>query len=247
MANYDYKEGKKRINDILNSKTKIKKLDTIPKDESQFTYENGIKTLVGALFVDIRDSTTYFKENNNEHIARIMRAFCSEIITILSNNEKYRQIGIRGDCVYAIYTVQEKSDLKKILDDSIMINTFIKMFEKILERNNMKTFKVGIGLGVSEDLIIKAGKKGTGISDNIWIGDAVIDASKLSNQGNKDGFEPIILDSVFFNSIKDFNANKDYKFSYYFYEKYSYILNENVFHGNMINISFNDWINEGMK
>ena len=67
MAEYDYKEGKKRINDILNSKTEIKELDSIPKDETEFTYENGIKTWVGALFVDIRDSSTYFKENNSDN------------------------------------------------------------------------------------------------------------------------------------------------------------------------------------
>lgn len=247
MDEYDYKEGKKRINDILNSKTEIKELDSIPKDESQFTYENGIKTWVGALFVDIRDSSTYFKENNSEHVARIMRAFCSEIISILKENDSYRQIGIRGDCVYAIYSVPLKDDIKNVLHDAIMINTFNKMFQNILKKNNLNTFQIGIGLGASKDLIIKAGKKGTGISDNIWIGDAVIDASKLSNQGNKDGFEPIVLDSVFYNNIMDFNANKDYKYSYYFDEKYSYILNKKVYHGNMINISFNDWIDGGMK
>ena len=115
MAYYDYKEGKKRINAILNSKTKIKELESIPKDESQFTYENGIKTFVGSLFVDIRDSSKYFKENNSEHIARIMRAFCSEIISILNENDSYRQIGIRGDCVYAIYSVPLKDDVKNIL------------------------------------------------------------------------------------------------------------------------------------
>lgn len=247
MAEYDYKEGKKRINDILNSKTEIKELDSIPKDEAQFTYENGIKTWVGALFVDIRDSSTYFKENNSEHIARIMRAFCSEIISILKENDSYRQIGIRGDCVYAIYSVPLKDDIKNVLHDAIMINTFNKMFQKILSNNNIETFIIGIGLGASEDLIIKAGKKGTGISDNIWIGNAVINASKLSNQGNKNGFKPIVMDSVFYNNIKDFNANEDYKYSYYFDEKYSYILNEKVYHGDMINIIFNNWIDEGMK
>ena len=247
MATYDYKEAKKRINDILNSKTEIKELDSIPKDESQFTYENGIKTWVGALFVDIRDSSTYFKDNNSEHVARIMRAFCSEIIFILNKNDNYRQIGIRGDCIYAIYSAPLKSDLRNILDDAIMINTFNKMFQKILENNNLDTFKIGIGLGASKDLIIKAGKKGTGISDNIWIGDAVIDASKLSNQGSKYGFEPIVMDSIFYENIKDFNANKEYKYSHYFSVKKSTILDENVYHGSMIYTEFNDWINGGMK
>ena len=247
MAYYDYKDGKNRINDILNSKTKIKELDSIPKDESQFTYENGIKSWVGALFVDIRDSSAYFKENKSEHVARIMRAFCSEIISILNKNDNYRQIGIRGDCVYAIYSVPLKDDIKNILNDAIMINTFNKMFQKILNNNNLNTFKIGIGLGASKDLIIKAGKKGTGISDNIWIGNAVIDASKLSNQGNKDEFKPIVMDSVFYENIKDYNANKEHKYSHYFNLKKSVTLNENVYHGSMIYNDFNDWIDEGMK
>ena len=132
MAEYDYKEGKKRINDILNSKTEIKELDSIPKDETQFTYENGIKTWVGALFVDIRDSSTYFKENNSEHIARIMRAFCSEIISILNKNDNYRQIGIRGDCVYAIYSAPLQSDLRNILEDAIL-----KHFIKSINHNSI--------------------------------------------------------------------------------------------------------------
>lgn len=247
MQDYDYKEGRKRINAILNSKTKIKESTSIPKYESEFTYENGISTWVGALFVDIRDSTVYFKENKSEHVARIMRAFCSEIITILNKNDNYRQIGIRGDCIYAIYSAPLQADLINILNDAIMINTFNKMFQKILENNNLKTFKIGIGLGVSKDLIVKAGKKGTGISDNIWIGDAVIDASKLSNQGNKYGFKPIVMDANFYDNIKDYKADEKYQYSHYFEERKSNILYTNVYHGYMVYPGFNDWIDSEMR
>ena len=55
-----------------------------------------------------------------------MRAFCSEIIDILRKNDNYRQIGIRGDCIYAIYSTPKQSDLHAILDDAILINTFQK-------------------------------------------------------------------------------------------------------------------------
>ena len=85
MAFYDYAQGKKRISEILNSKTKIEETETIPKSDEEFTYENGIRSWVGALFVDIRDSSDYFKNNNADKVARVMRAFTSEIITILSN------------------------------------------------------------------------------------------------------------------------------------------------------------------
>lgn len=76
---------------------------TIPASESEFTYENGIKTWVGALFVDIVNSSRLF-QYANEDTARIIRSFCSEIISILKDDDNYREIGIRGDCVYCIYT-----------------------------------------------------------------------------------------------------------------------------------------------
>lgn len=83
MSNYDYRSGKQRVIDILTSKTAIEEAEIIPSNEDEFTYENGIKSWVGALFVDIRNSTNYFKGNKQEIVSRVIRAFCSEIISIL--------------------------------------------------------------------------------------------------------------------------------------------------------------------
>lgn len=243
MAYFDFNVEEKKINDILHSKTTIETLTNIPSDESQFTYENGIKTWVGSLFVDIRDSSNYFKNNKEEIVARIMRAFCNEIIYILNQNSNYREIGIRGDCVFAIYTAPNKKDLEGILDDAAMIVSFNKMFQTILKDNNMPQFYIGIGLGASEDLVIKAGKKGTGINDFIWIGDAVVNASKLSSQGNKDGFSDIVMDSCFYSNIKDFNMNENKKYYNVFNSKYSNILKETVYHGSVYYTDVDTWRN----
>lgn len=243
--NYNYEEVKRRIYDVLNSKTEIVRCDSIPKNESEFTYDNGIKTWVGALFVDIRKSTDYFKNNNGEIVARIMRAFCTEIITLLKQNENYRQIGIRGDCIYAIYSTQTKNDDLQILIDAFWINTFQKMFQKILINKNYPTFKIGIGLGLHEDLVIKAGKKNSGIRDYIWIGDAVVNASKLSNQGSKDGFDSIVMDSCFFLNIKDYETGNE-TYEQCIKKKWSSILGEYVYHCDRIMIDFDKWIEENI-
>lgn len=248
MENYDeFRNCKKRVIDIIHSKTSIKNLDSIPSNENEFTYENGIKTLVGALFVDIRNSTDYFKENKPETIARVMRAFCSETISILQKDENFRQIGIRGDCVYGIFSAPLIRDLERILSNAILINTFQKMFQKILLKNSMPTFEIGIGLGCSNDLVIKAGKKGTGINDLIWIGDAVIDACKLSSQGNIDGFKPIVMSDCFYSNIKNQKANPKETYSDCCSQKYSNKLGESVWHCNMVTIDFYDWIEGGMN
>ena len=227
---FNYNESKKRIIDILSSKTEIEDVNSIPKNENEFTYDNGIKAWVGAMFIDIRNSTDFFKKNKEEKVARVMRAFCSELIAILKQNDNYRQIGIRGDCIYAIYSTPKQENLKEILRDSIFINTFQKMFQSILEQNNFPGFKIGIGLGTSKDLVIKAGKNNTGINDYIWIGNAVIDASKLSGQGNKNGFAPIVMDSCFYSNIKDRKANDSYTYDHYISQKYSSLICENVYH-----------------
>ncbi len=240
--NYNYQEAKNRVFNILHSKTKIETARTIPNSESEFTYENGIRSWVGALFIDIRNSTNYFKKNKDEIVARVMRAFCSEIITILRQNDKYRQIGIRGDCVYAIYSAPMQDDLKSILEDAIFVNTFQEMFQCILRNNQLPQFSIGIGLGANKDLVIKAGKKNTEISDYIWIGDAVVNASKLSSLGNKEGFQTIVLDRCFHDNIKDKSANNKDNYSQLFKDKYSYELKENVYHGDIINTSYNNWI-----
>lgn len=244
---FNYYESKKRVYDILNSKTKIEKKDYIPSNDSEFTYENGIKAWVGAMFLDIKESSELFKKYNEEKLARILRAYFSEIVGILKLNNNYRQIGIRGDCVYAIYSVSTKDDLKKILSDSILINTFNKMFQKILVNSNFVSFEIGIGLGLSETLIVKTGQKFSGINDNVWIGESVVDASKLSGQGNRDGFETIVMNELFFNNIKEFNANPEHNYSYYISSKYSYKSQSIVYQCDMINVDYNKWIDGGMK
>lgn len=89
---YEYAKSKESIVSILKSPTKIVEKATIPASESEFTYENGIKTWVGALFVDIVNSSRLF-QSANEDTARIIRSFCSEIISILKDDDNYREIG----------------------------------------------------------------------------------------------------------------------------------------------------------
>ena len=77
-------------------------------------------------------------------------------------------------------------------------------------------------------MIVKAGKKFTGINDYIWIGKAVIDACKLSSQGNSDGFGTIVVDRVVYGNIKD-KTNKNHHINC-LTGKYSNKLKEYAYH-----------------
>lgn len=209
---YDYKKSRDTIQEILSSQTKIVNKEVIPSSDSEFTYSNGIKAWVGALFVDIVGSSEMCK-TANEDTARVFRAFCSEIIAILKDDPNYREIGIRGDCVYCIYTAPYQKDLVAIFRHAYRINSFMKMFNKLLEKNCYSKIRAGIGLGCDEELIIKAGQSGSGINDKIWIGKAVVDACHLGNKANRNGLSPIAMSTVFYNNIKETleEENPNYK------------------------------------
>ena len=207
MSDYDYKEGKKRIQDILNNKLSVNEQDLIP-NESQFTFENAYYGWVTAIFVDIRNSTKLFSEGDKEKVSKIIRSFTSEIIEILRKDENLREIGIRGDCVYAIYTTPSQNHEYSCLDKTSMINTYMQMLNKLLATKNYPQIDVGIGMATDKELVVKAGRKTTAINNLVWIGKAVTKAAKLSSIANKEILEPICYSDLSYNNIIEILAKR---------------------------------------
>lgn len=240
---YIFKDSKDRIDNILSSNTKIEKKDKVPNSDSEFTFSNGITTWVGSIFVDIVNSSELCK-SPNENTARIFRAYCSEIIAIMKDDENYRQIGIRGDCVYCINTVPKKEDLVNMFRTAYRINTFMKMFDKRLTNYGYNPVDAGIGLGCSEELVIKAGQLGSGINDKIWIGKAVVDASHLSDIANREGIKSIAMNNCFHNNIIDILCKENFSYSTWI-KPYKNIYNSiDFYHCEIIQTDFNKWIDE---
>lgn len=246
MAYYDYKAGKKRVKEILDNKLEVIEQDKVPKD-NDFTFSNGYYSWVTALFVDIRDSSTLFADGDKEKVSKVIRSFTSEIIEILRDDDNLREIGIRGDCVYAIYTTPYKSDIYEIADKSFWVNTYMKMLNKLLKGKEFPTISVGIGVATAKELAVKAGRKDVGINSKVWIGDAVSKASNLSSLGNKNGLSPIVFSKLCYqNFIDELVKNSGEKAKNWFTERYS--LDYGVYYdANVIITEFNDWIKNGMK
>lgn len=232
---YDYKKSKKDVIAELTQPTKITNVKS--PTVSDLTFENGKRAWVSACFVDIRNSSGLFKgnaEKEDEKVARLMRAFSGEIIKIM-RDENYIHIGLQGDCVYGVFSTPQKSDINNVFSMAARINTFIKMLNKLLEQNSFQTIKVGIGLSCGNDLIIKAGADYTGISDILFIGNAVADASHNSSKANKTIHYDIVASSIFHGNLNEHNSGLMTNVDYSIYGSSAII-------GNM-----NDWISEGMN
>ncbi len=242
---YDYKKGKKKIEEILNNNTEIQNKN-IPKDDNNFTYDNGIRSWIGSIFVDIVGSKKLIEGEKDIVVAKVLRSFTSEIISIMNSTNNARQIGVRGDCVYGVFSTPYQSDILELLALSSYINCFINMLNKLFSKKGFPNINVGIGIGVGEDLIVKAGKKGTGINDRIWIGKAVIDACVLADKAGRNGNGIIGVSSLAYNNFIEKLEESNSEARSWFTQKYDYDINSSTYYANIINTDFDDWIKENL-
>ncbi len=237
---YDYKAGKQRVDDILNNKLDVLNRNDIP-NETNFTFENAYYGWVTAIFVDIRDSTELFCNEDKVIVSKIIRSFTSEIIEILRPFDNLREIGIRGDCVYAIYTTPEKNDIYDLYCITATINTYLKLLDKLLRRKNYPRIKAGIAMATAKELVIKAGKKGSGINNLVWIGEAVTTAANLSSIANKDGNKSIIYSKTAFDNFSSIDRFTNHDDTSWFTLKSS---NGYYYTANIIMQEFDQWVDK---
>lgn len=248
MSEYDYKQGKNRVESILDNHMIIEEKEKLPAD-GNFTFENGYRTWLTSIFIDIRNSSQLFTSKNQEETAKVIRAFISELIEILRDDEFMLEIGIRGDCVYAIYNTPLKSDELKCADKTFYANTFINMFNKMLEQRGIAPIRAGIGMSTGCDLVIKTGRKGVGINDKVWIGKAVTEASNLSSLGDKNSYHRLMYSSLsysnFIDGLKARNSKKDV-------EKWFTSIDDPIpnigiaYNANIIKPDFYEWISSNV-
>ncbi|WP_118801167.1 adenylate/guanylate cyclase domain-containing protein [Haemophilus haemolyticus] len=244
MSEYDYKQGKNRVESILDNHMIIEEKKKLPAD-GNFTFENGYRTWLTSIFIDIRDSSRLFTSKNQEETAKVIRAFISELIEILRDDEFMLEIGIRGDCVYAIYNTPLKRDVLKCADKTFYANTFINMFNKMLEQRGIAPIRAGIGMSTGYDLVIKTGRKGIGINEKVWIGTAVTEASNLSSLGDKDGYSRLMYSLLSYNNFVDGlkAQNNNQNVENWFIRIDNPIPNiGRVYNASIIKTDFNEWI-----
>lgn len=247
MADYDYKSGKKRLEEILDNEMKVIEKDELPKDDA-FTFSNGYYSWVTSVFVDMRDSSELCADDDKEKISKVFRSFSSEVIEILRGDDKLREIGIRGDCVYAVYTTPYKSDIYECADKCFYINTFMDMLNRLLKDRGLPEINVGIGISSAQELVVKAGRKDVGINSKIWIGTAVTRACHYANIGGKNGNPSIVMAKITYDNIikklEDNNPEKKTR------EWFTYHKDEGegaYYTASVVKSGFSNWISDGMK
>ncbi|MEU2448004.1 adenylate/guanylate cyclase domain-containing protein [Streptomyces althioticus] len=234
---YDYEASFKRLKDILNqSEINYEESDSLP-DREKLTYSNGFYAYCSALFIDIRGSSKLPSKYRRPTLARLYRAYVSEVVAILNSDPYCREVNIVGDGAWAVYNTPRRSDIDDIFAISYALNSMIKVLNYELKKKKLDPIEVGIGISYGRALMIKAGYSGSGISDVVYMGDVVNHAAKLAAHGNE-GYSDntIMVSDVFYQNLKDENK-----------KLLSWNSNRGCWHGDVIRKDMEAWYQENCK
>ena len=193
-----------RINEILAATAaSFTDSDSIPARD-QLSFINGYYINCCAIFVDIRKSSQLIDIHKNRVLAKIYRAYISEMSAVINGNVDCAEVNIVGDCVWGVFNTPDKPTLQNVFVTAAKMASMIRILNYKLKKNNLTEIKVGIGVSWGRALMVKAGYKGSGINDVVWMGNVVNEASKLASYGNRESYDKeMMVSSDFQNNLKD--------------------------------------------
>jgi class 3 adenylate cyclase len=202
---YDYIKSSERIKDILNQPAgTFQEVDGLP-DRDTLTYTNGFYGTCSALFIDIRSSSALTEKYKRPTLAKIYRAFISEMVALLNSDPYVREVNIVGDCVWAVYNTPLQSHIDDVFAIAYQANTLKKLLNFHFVKKNIDPISVGIGADYGRALMIKAGYSGSGINEVIYMGDVVNRAAHLAHEAGRSWVDPIFVGSTFHANLNDHN------------------------------------------
>lgn len=232
---YDHISSSERIKAILDQPAgAFEEVDGLP-DRDRLTYTNGFYGMCSAIFIDIRDSAGLTSKYKRPALAKIYRAFISEMVAVLNSDAFVREVNIVGDCVWAVYKTPHTSDIDDVFNVASRANTLIKLLNHHYSKKGIDPIKVGIGVDYGRTLMIQAGFSGSGINDVIYMGDVVNHAAHLAHEaGRGPGAQPVFIGPVFQQNLKAHNKGL-------LSSRYVSGLGT-IYAGNFVNTDMNTWI-----
>jgi len=250
---FNLEKSIERIDSIMDDSNTYDETDVIPKRDD-LTYKNGKYVNSAAFFIDLRGSSNLIKTHRKKakSLARIYRAYISEIVAILNNFETCGEISIVGDCVSAVFagdaSRNNESPIIHALQAASMSNGMMDILNVKYKKKwgeDFKDIKAGIGTAYGRALVIKAGFSGSGIKDLIYMGDVVNKASKMCSLAYKYySLYPICVTEKIYESA-NFIANSETQKTFQdFLTKNNHPEHGIVYTGDFWRISMKNWAEE---
>lgn len=234
---YDHVASASRIRQILNqSDVNYSEVDSLP-DRDRLTYSNGFYAYCSALFVDIRESSKLPSKYRRPTLARLYRAYVSEVVAIMNSDPYCREVNIVGDGAWAVYNTPSARDINDVFRIAYTINSMIQVLNYELQRRSINSISVGLGMSYGRALMIKAGYSGSGLHDVVYMGDVVNHSAKLAAHGNKThSDEPVMVSELFYENLTEDNK-----------KLLRWNSQRGCWHGYVVNSSMESWFEQNCK
>lgn len=235
-SKYDYTKSISNFDDILNSSdSNYVEHNGIP-NKSNLTFTNGYYVDVTVLFIDIRGSKELSTKHKRPVLAKIYRAYISEVISVIRGNRCISEIYVEGDGIWAVFNTTSNNDVNSVFITACTLTSLIDILNVKLSKKGYSEINVGIGIDKGESLYIKAGYKGVGLNEVVWVGKVVGQTAFLCSNANKNGNRRVMISESVFNCFSEHNKSIVYK-----NEKH------NCYHGNVIMKYMNKWVKVNSK
>jgi class 3 adenylate cyclase len=171
----------------------------------KLTFTNGFYGTCSALFIDIRDSSGLATKYKRPTLAKIYRAFISEMVALLNSDLYVREVNIVGDCVWAVYNTPLRSHIDDIFSIAVKANSLSRLLNYHLNQKDLDPLRFGIGIEWGRALMVKAGYNGSGINDVVYMGDVVNEAAHLAHEAGRAWRHPLYIGGDFQGNLNDDN------------------------------------------
>ncbi len=192
-TSYNFIASFARLDSILDeSENQYVEQNSLPSRDS-LTFTNGFYANCVAVFVDIRDSTGLAQKYRRPALAKLYRAFISEVVAVLDGNHDCDEVNIVGDGVWAVIDTPTKEKVSQVVSTIGSISSLLDVLNAKLVARRYEALRVGIGVDWGRALVIKAGFSSSGINDIVYMGDVVNAAAKLASKGQESTFVPRVM------------------------------------------------------
>lgn len=145
-SEYDYTASLTRIDELLaGSDSSYTERTGIPGRES-LTFANGYYVAVTVLFIDMRGSKSLAEKHTRPVLAKIYRAYISELVAVLRGNPKISEIYIEGDGIWAVFDTRTKAEVDAVFRSAYTAASLIDILNIKLSKRGYSTVSVGMGL-----------------------------------------------------------------------------------------------------
>lgn len=229
---YDYGKSRERIDEILNSSdSEYKDSKSIPARD-KLTFDNGYYVDCSAIFVDMRGSKDLNAKHKRPTLAKIYKTYISELVAVIRSHSSISEISIEGDCAWGIADTPLRSDIDELFSVAATAASLIDTLNIKYKKKGYSTLNVGIGLSYGSSLFIKAGHKGSGINEAVWLGKLVGEAAELCSYGNRSWSDAeVMISNGFYSNLNEHNKGL-----------LSWSHQRNCYHGNIVNSEMNEWV-----